>query len=106
MNAKSLWKKRLHQFVRLRDKQTCWLCGRKVMLEEESLDHVWPKSRGGPTIRENLRLAHKICNLNRGNPMPNNEHIETVKALAAMTPQERDAARVPAVAQNGWAANY
>jgi hypothetical protein len=40
--------------------------------------------------------------------MPPDEHIETVKALADMTPQEREAARrsIPVVAHNGWAANY
>lgn len=35
-----------------------------------TVDHVVPRSRGGQTVPENLRLAHRRCNGWRGNELP------------------------------------
>jgi hypothetical protein len=32
-----------------------------------SVDHVIPRSKDGRTVHENLRLAHRFCNVKRGN---------------------------------------
>lgn len=32
-----------------------------------TLDHIVPRSRGGHSDLENLRLAHQLCNNERGN---------------------------------------
>lgn len=34
---------------------------------EPTIDHVIPRSLGGPDEIDNLRLAHRKCNLDRGN---------------------------------------
>ena len=34
-----------------------------------TLDHIRPKSRGGPDNIENLQLAHALCNKRKGNSM-------------------------------------
>lgn len=53
----------------------CWLCGRWVDQSlpwrnpwSRSVDHVMPLAEGGnPLARTNLRLAHRRCNVVRGN---------------------------------------
>jgi len=40
----------------------CWLCGKPNAAE---IDHVIPVSQGGSDAMENLRLAHKECNVAR-----------------------------------------
>lgn len=59
----------------LAEEHTCWLCGQDVdktlpyldpMAPE--VDEVIPVSLGGsPYDRDNCRLAHRICNVRRGN---------------------------------------
>ncbi len=60
-----------------RDGWTCWLCEGPIDPDapegspgQATVDHVVPKSRGGPTAPENLRLAHARCNGRRGNDLP------------------------------------
>ncbi|PSB32803.1 HNH endonuclease [Stenomitos frigidus] len=47
----------------------CFWCRCKLPLEELTLDHVKPKSRGGSDSLENLRLACFPCNNSRGNSL-------------------------------------
>lgn len=53
---------------------TCWLCGGPIDLDAEwwrdaamSVDHVLPRSLGGPDDLANLRPAHRTCNVRRSN---------------------------------------
>lgn len=50
-----------------RDAQTCQYCGVKSDL---TLDHVFPKSRGGKDSWENLTTACNHCNVRKGNRTP------------------------------------
>jgi 5-methylcytosine-specific restriction endonuclease McrA len=57
--------------VAARDGWLCHLCGEPVDPagqgeDAPSIDHVVPRSRGGSSRQENLRLAHKRCNNARG----------------------------------------
>src|SRR5690625_2693919 len=52
----------------------CWLCHQPIDLRLSprapggfSIDHVLPRSRGGTDDLDNLRPAHRRCNLSRGN---------------------------------------
>jgi 5-methylcytosine-specific restriction endonuclease McrA len=45
----------------------CHLCGKPIRLENLTLDHVHPKSQGGPDSSNNLKLAHDYCNQARSN---------------------------------------
>ena len=52
-----------------RDGDRCWLCGEPFSNKsgrKPSLDHVIPKSKGGTTAMDNMRLAHSRCNYKRG----------------------------------------
>jgi len=57
-----------------RDDWTCWIC--KIRIDPDvpstnrmgaTIDHVIPISKGGTNDHENLKLAHWICNVRRGN---------------------------------------
>lgn len=46
---------------------TCKLCGQRIHdLDDAEVDHVRHYWRGGNTIPENARLAHRFCNRSRG----------------------------------------
>lgn len=57
-----------------RDGNMCGICGEDVDMslsprspEGPTRDHIWPWSLGGSDAPENLRLAHNVCNIRRGN---------------------------------------
>jgi 5-methylcytosine-specific restriction endonuclease McrA len=49
-----------------RDGWICQICYAPVHPGEESIDHIVHVSRGGPHTPENVRLAHRRCNTERG----------------------------------------
>lgn len=49
-----------------RDGQRCFYCQDEFPLDELTLDHVVPKSRGGTNENENLVLACGPCNWDKG----------------------------------------
>ena len=60
-----------------RDGWVCWLCDGAVDAEAPvgsphapTVDHVVPRSRGGATEPDNLRLAHRRCNGRRADTLP------------------------------------
>jgi hypothetical protein len=47
----------------VRDGGACWYCGRDLdFARDVTVEHLIPKSRGGPDARWNLALAHGRCN--------------------------------------------
>jgi 5-methylcytosine-specific restriction endonuclease McrA len=57
--------------VFLRDRFTCQYCSARFAVEDLTFDHVVPRSRGGRTSWDNVVTACSICNLAKGNRMPN-----------------------------------
>jgi hypothetical protein len=60
-----------------RDGWVCWICENDVdpkaivgSANAASTDHVVPKALGGTNESDNLRLAHRKCNSNRGSKLP------------------------------------
>lgn len=54
----------------LRDAYTCQYCGRRAAPRELNLDHVMPRSRGGPMTWENVVCSCRVCNLRKGGRTP------------------------------------
>ena len=59
---------RRHVF--LRDGFLCQYCGRRPTARDLSLDHVLPRSRGGPWSWDNLVACCRACNLKKGHETP------------------------------------
>ena len=56
--------------VYVRDDYTCQYCGKKLHSSELTLDHVYPKSRFGPDIWENIVTCCKECNQYKADKTP------------------------------------
>ncbi len=54
----------------VRDDYTCQYCGKKFSASDLTLDHVYPKSRLGPDIWENLVTCCKECNQYKADKTP------------------------------------
>lgn len=48
--------------VVIRDERKCQYCQKVLDFEDQTLDHVIPRSKGGKSIWENLVLACRSCN--------------------------------------------
>lgn len=47
---------------------TCGICGKPILdMKDCTIDHIKPRSCGGQTTLENCQLAHRSCNLQKGN---------------------------------------
>ncbi len=53
-----------------RDGGRCQYCARLFVSAELTIDHVMPRSRGGPSTWENLATACGPCNRRKGNRTP------------------------------------
>ncbi len=54
----------------LRDAYTCQYCNKRFSTRDLNLDHVMPRSRGGPTTWENVVCSCRVCNLEKGGRTP------------------------------------
>lgn len=49
----------------------CAICGRPIIdMKDCTIDHIIPLSHGGLTTLENCQLAHRQCNLAKGDEYP------------------------------------
>jgi 5-methylcytosine-specific restriction endonuclease McrA len=49
----------------------CFYCGLDVLKHKLSVDHYWPKYKGGTNFIDNLVGACRACNEQKGNEDPN-----------------------------------
>jgi 5-methylcytosine-specific restriction endonuclease McrA len=61
--------------VLARDHYTCQYCGACPGKSALTIDHVLPRSRGGPTTWENVVTACDTCNRRKGNRTPEEAHM-------------------------------
>lgn len=53
--------------VYMRSDGVCGICGTHVGINEFTIDHIIPLSRGGAHVFSNLQVAHARCNTSKGN---------------------------------------
>lgn len=58
-----------------RDNNICQYCGYRFAMEQLTMDHVLPKSRGGTNSWDNLVTACKKCNQKKGNKTPKESNM-------------------------------
>jgi 5-methylcytosine-specific restriction endonuclease McrA len=51
-----------HRNIAIRDDRKCQYCGEVLSYDDQTLDHIIPRSRGGKNTWENLVLCCKPCN--------------------------------------------
>jgi 5-methylcytosine-specific restriction endonuclease McrA len=59
----------------------CAVCGEPMAFEESSVDHIVPISRGGKHERENMQIAHRVCNSVKGVRFPGAVEITARRPL-------------------------
>ena len=69
--------------IRERDGNRCQYTGTLLRPEEGSLDHVVPRSRGGPDTWENLVWAAKNVNQRKGNRLPHEAGLKLLSVPRA-----------------------
>lgn len=62
-----------------RDGNTCQYCGKRLSTSALSLDHVIPRSRGGPTTWANVVCACVRCNVRKGGRTPEEAHLRLIR---------------------------
>lgn len=59
-------RKNMRAAIIARDGKGCWFCGGATTAATESIEHLVPRSKGGPDTMANFVLAHKKCNVTAG----------------------------------------
>ena len=62
-----------------RDGHCCQYCGQTLPASQLSLDHVVPRSRGGPTTWENVVASCVRCNTKKGSRTPQEARMELTR---------------------------
>ena len=66
----------------LSEEKACWICGHLARPNDPlEVDHVVPRSKGGATVRSNLRAAHASCNRGRGQGVVESDRSLTRKPV-------------------------
>lgn len=68
-------------YLARRDGDGCQLCGGPFGggFAIRTLDHIIPRARGGTDHPANLRLAHFLCNHQRGCPVPEPDEVARIE---------------------------
>lgn len=69
---------RSKKLVWKRDQGQCFYCGKSLSWDEKTIDHVIPKSKGGPHRVWNLVLACRTCNQVKADSDPVPEHLNII----------------------------
>jgi len=62
-----------------RDKNVCQYCSNKFPIDKLTLDHVTPRSKGGPKTWENIVTCCKKCNQIKGDKLPIEANMKPIK---------------------------
>lgn len=65
--------------IMFRDAHQCQYCAKRPPLRELNIDHVMPRSRGGPDTWENLVTACRQCNLRKGWKTPEEANMRLAR---------------------------
>ncbi len=81
-NGIGAWRRKLRrQLFAGRRRVRCCFCGRELTFRKATLEHVVPRSLGGPNVLQNLRISCARCNNERG--------VEDFELFRARKEQER-----------------
>ncbi|HUU81941.1 MAG TPA: HNH endonuclease [Phycisphaerae bacterium] len=61
-----------------RDQNRCQYCGHRFSTSELSLDHILPRSRGGPNTWDNVVACCVTCNVRKGGRTPDEAGLQLI----------------------------
>lgn len=70
--------------IYMRDKFRCQYCGDKKTASELTLDHIFPRSRGGDNSPVNIVAACIACNNRKGNRTPDEARMPLITTQTAL----------------------
>ena len=73
----------------LRDRSTCQYCGAVLPASSLTMDHVTPRSRGGPSTWENLVACCFRCNNRKGDRTPGEAGMKLARQPRQIGPHTR-----------------
>jgi len=79
-------RKNMRAAIVARDGPDCWFCGKATTKSTESIEHLVPRSKGGPDALANFVLAHTHCNRAAGDMDLNGKIALRDKLRACPTP--------------------
>lgn len=53
--------------AKIKNNNFCWYCGKELPPSELTIDHVFPRSKGGENDMDNIIMVCKNCNSSKGN---------------------------------------
>ena len=89
----------------LRDDNICQYCGIKCTQKNITVDHVVPRSKGGPHTWENLVTSCQQCNISKSNKLLNQARMKLLRPPTR--PRRRDLIKmVDSSAFRDWLGDY
>jgi CRISPR/Cas system Type II protein with McrA/HNH and RuvC-like nuclease domain len=70
--------------IYMRDKFRCQYCGERKQPAELTLDHIFPRSRGGENTPVNIVAACLSCNNRKGNRTPEEARMPLLTTQSAL----------------------
>lgn len=65
-----IYRPRQHKIKLYKINPVCQLCRGVIQrIEDATLDHIIPRAHGGHTTFDNIQLAHRKCNLDKGHDL-------------------------------------
>ena len=52
---------------KIKENNYCWYCGKEMEPSKLTKDHVFPRSKGGTNVMDNIIMVCKTCNSSKGN---------------------------------------
>ena len=53
--------------AKIKENNYCWYCGKEMEPSKLTKDHVFPRSKGGANVMDNIIMVCKTCNSSKGN---------------------------------------
>lgn len=63
-------KNQIREMLLKKQSGVCFYCRKPLLLEDATIDHITPKSKGGSYALENLVAACRPCNQEKGSMHP------------------------------------
>ena len=81
---RTITKQETIEILKSRDGDSCFICKKEFIDEFPTIDHWIPLAHGGGSEIENLRLAHRKCNTEKADRIPNEDGTIPEKNLTSL----------------------